>query len=93
VTLDCRVNRWAISSCRYWLPNLTQRQFSMNCIVRQATDSTVCRFLQIIQQQTPISRVEVRLAEGWRRLRRSGDGFWEPGHELHAGPVVSVNVT
>lgn len=45
--------------------------------------------MQIIQQATPISRVEAYLGKDWWRLHRSGDGFWEPGHELHADPVVS----
>jgi hypothetical protein len=56
--------------------------------VHQAANPSVCHPLQIIQQQTPISRVEVYLAKSWRRLYRSGDGFFEPGHDLNVGPVV-----
>jgi hypothetical protein len=48
--------------------------------------------LQIIQQQTPISRVEVYLGSSWTRLYRSGDGFFEPGHDLPLGPVVGLDL-
>lgn len=44
--------------------------------------------LQLTQFQTPVARVEVLLKDGWTRLLRSGDGFFEPGHEQpYTAPV------